>query len=612
MPRDYYDILGVSRSANTTEIKKAYRKLAKEIHPDVNEDDEAHGRFAELQEAYDVLTDPKRRSEYDSNGHEGPNGKRPAEPGFGDLHDPSMDDADILDRVFGAFKHKRSRKTRTDSAPKDGQDLHHSVQIPFETAALGGTVTLHLRDADGKEEKIEVTVPRGVDEGTQLRVAGKGHPAGDRKGKAGDLVISLIVQPDQRFRREGLDLIADAAVRFDQAALGDTVEVPTLSGPIMIDIPAGTSGGQQVRLAGKGLRDEKGKAGDLLVNVLIETPTELTPTQKRYIEQLAGAMAGAEVPAEPPPTDSASRKNKAEQAKQLREREEELDRRASDLRSREANLDNREGTLDEIEDQLNNRQADLEAREGQVDRRQSDLDKQLAEIERRGPELDERTESLEKRETEFERLAEDLEKQIAASHQRTSELDAQAEELTAKQQQLDEQSDTIAKQLTEIERRETEAAEKSAEAKAALAEAKSSLKEAEQAEARSKKQSEELDAKQARLETLVGEMDERKTQLDTIQAQIAEHADQLESHEADLSEFIKSARDQLAKEQETGKELVRKAVEKLERWQNRIEQADETLSKRRERLKSQLDQIKEQAKRVKEAEQQDGTRVADD
>ncbi len=596
MPRDYYDILGVSRTANTTEIKKAYRKLAKAIHPDVNDDEEATGRFAELQEAYEVLTDPERRSAYDN---DGANGKRPAEPGFGDLHDASMDDADILDRVFGAFKHKRGRKSRTGTRPVDGQDLHHSVQIPFETAALGGVVSLHLRDADGKEEKIDVTVPRAVEAGAQLRVPGKGHPAGDRKGKPGDLVLTLVIEPHGRLLRDGLDLIAQAKLRFDQAVLGDTVEVLTLSGPIMIDVPAGTSGGEPLRITGKGLCDENGKSGDLLVNVLIEAPTDLTPTQKRYVEQLGGALAGKDVPDEPPATDAASRKNKAEQAKQLREREEELDRRASDLRGREANLDNREGTLDEIEEQLNARQADLEDREQKVDRRQSDLDKQQAEIERRGPELDERTESLDNRQREFEHLASDLEKQIAASHQRSEELNAQAAELAAKQQQLDEQSATIAAQLAEIEKREADAAAKSDEAKAALAEAKASLAESQQAEARAAERSGELDAKQAELDALAEELAERKAQLDALGQKLGEHADQLEAHEAELAEFVGDARARVAEQREAGEELVRQAVENLELWRDRLEQADETLGHRREALKAQLEAIKAQAGRGK-------------
>ncbi|MBI2870299.1 MAG: molecular chaperone DnaJ [Candidatus Omnitrophica bacterium] len=350
--RDYYDVLGVSRGANETEIKKAYRKLALKYHPDRNPGNkEAEEKFKEATEAYDCLVNPKKRSAYDEFGHAGVG----AGSGFGGFDSSSFagfEDifGDLFGGIFGGGRAAtRGRRTRR------GSDLEYHLELNFEEAAFGKRVPLSLtreetcaecggsgsRPGVGKtecpecrgegqvrmsqgffslartcprcqgegeiikepcracrgrgrqrgERKIEVKVPAGVQTGSQLRITGEGE-AGFNGGPRGDLYVAVAVRHHEVFSREGDDVLCEVRIRFAQTVLGDEVKVPTLDGEVRMHVPPGTQPGKVFRLKGRGIPRLAGSGrGDELVRVVVEVPTHLTREERSLLEQFDKMLA---------------------------------------------------------------------------------------------------------------------------------------------------------------------------------------------------------------------------------------------------------------------------------------------------------------------------------
>ncbi|MCL6516344.1 molecular chaperone DnaJ [Alicyclobacillus sp.] len=348
--RDYYEVLGVSRSASADEIKRAYRKLARQYHPDVNkEDPNAAEKFKEINEAYEVLSDPQKRAHYDQFGHADPTaGMGGAGPdfgqGFGGFGDFSGF-GDIFDMFFGGGRPR---------GPQRGQDLEYELEIDFEDAAFGveeeiqvprmetcstcegsgakpGTRVERCPVCNGTGEQqnvvntpfgrmvnrrvctacrgrgvriphpcedchgtgrrrvrrtVSIRVPAGVDTGTRLRIPGAGE-ASPNGGQPGDLHIIIRVRPHDVFERDGTNVYVDFPLTFVQAALGDEVEVPTLDGKVKLRIPEGTQSGTTFRLRGKGIpKLGSNTRGDQHVRVHVITPTHLTERQRELLREL--------------------------------------------------------------------------------------------------------------------------------------------------------------------------------------------------------------------------------------------------------------------------------------------------------------------------------------
>lgn len=307
--KDPYEILGVARDATQEEIKRAYRRLAKEYHPDRNPGDKsAEQRFKEVQAAYEVLGDPQRRAQYDRFGAGGPapefhTWSTHVPQDFADIHFDFGSLGD-LSSIFEQFFQRgpaaaRSSARRARAAPRSwpgagaagprGGDLEHAVEISFEESIRGTTREVVLQGEDGRQrERIEVRIPPGVADGQRIRVRGKGQPG---PGGRGDLLIVCRVRPHPYLRREGLDLVVDLPLSFAEAALGTTAEVATLDGVMRVKVPAGTSSGARLRLRGRGVRDpRKGQVGDLLAVVKIVVPRTLSPRARQLIEQLEAEL----------------------------------------------------------------------------------------------------------------------------------------------------------------------------------------------------------------------------------------------------------------------------------------------------------------------------------
>ncbi len=356
MPRDYYEVLGVSRTATQAEIKTAFRTLARKYHPDVSQEPDAEERFKEINEAYAVLSDAEKRAAYDRFGRAGVSGAAGG-PDFGvDFSDL----ADIFGDLFGFGAARPGRRAR--NRPRRGADLQLRVDLTFEEAVFGvekeifitrdetcGTCngsgaapgTSPVRCATcrgsgevrqtrqtifgsmvqvatcpacgGKGETIPtpcptcrgsglerktvrkvVAIPAGVDNGTQIRLAGEGQP-GINGGPNGNLYLALNVKPHRYFRRKGNDILLELDINVAQAALGAEVEVPTVDGPVQLSIPPGTQSGRVLRIRGKGVPHLRSSGrGDQLVVINVTIPKHLNAEQRRLFEQLARSL-GSEV-----------------------------------------------------------------------------------------------------------------------------------------------------------------------------------------------------------------------------------------------------------------------------------------------------------------------------
>ena len=355
--RDYYEILGVPRDASEQEIKKAYRRLARQYHPDVNKSPEAEARFKEINEAYQVLSDPEKRAAYDRFGRAGLSGMGGfGDFGFGDFGFGGIDD--LFEGLFGGF----GRRTSARRGPVKGENIQVTLTLDFEEAVFGcekvievtrletcphcqgtgaepGTQPIRCPQCNGTGEvrrvqqsllgsfvsvntcprcggtgevvvtpctvcrgakrvpvtrKLAVEIPPGVTDGTQIRLAGEGQP-GLRGGPPGNLYVVLSVREHPYFKRRGDDIYLQLNINVAQAALGDKVRVPTLDGEVELTIPPGTQTGQTFRLRGKGVPHlRQNGRGDQYVVVQVVVPTRLTPEQRDLFMKL-GRTLGREV-----------------------------------------------------------------------------------------------------------------------------------------------------------------------------------------------------------------------------------------------------------------------------------------------------------------------------
>lgn len=298
---DYYAALGVERGASTADIKKAYRRLAQKHHPDVSKEPDAEARFKQIAEAYQTLKDPEKRAAYDQLGTR-PQGEEFRPPpdwekryaGARGGEQSSFDDADFADLFarFGARGAGAQRGSRTHSMP--GQDYEVAAAISIEDAYLGTTLELPLSmpeyDATGQLRRVARTVkariaPGAVD-GQRLRLPGKGG-RGFNGGRDGDLYVDIALKPHRLYRAIGHDLYLDLPLAPAEAALGASVEVPTLAGTVKLKVPGGTGSGQKLRLTSRGLPKPQGGAGDLFAVVQIVVPASLSERERALYEQLA-------------------------------------------------------------------------------------------------------------------------------------------------------------------------------------------------------------------------------------------------------------------------------------------------------------------------------------
>jgi curved DNA-binding protein len=300
--KDYYELLGVAKSATQEEMKKAYRKLALKHHPDRNPGNkEAEEKFKQINEAYAVLSDPEKRKQYDSFGMGGFQQRYSEEDIFrgfnvGDLfRDLGMGGGDIFSTIFGrqggrAGRQQRQRQpdygdyiTREQKAGGD-LDLNFELEIPFMDAIHGGEKRVSFATQQGNEEVV-VKIPKGISTGKKLRLQGKGG-RDPYSGRTGDLYITIKVGEHPVFRRTGNDLFVTKEIKVTDALLGTTVEVPSIEGPKHVKIPPGVRGGSKVRLKGLGVSDLKGVTGDQYVEIQIDIPKRVTEKQKTLLEEL--------------------------------------------------------------------------------------------------------------------------------------------------------------------------------------------------------------------------------------------------------------------------------------------------------------------------------------
>ena len=302
--KDYYQILGLSRGASEAEIKKAYRRLAKQYHPDVTKGDKAsEEKFKEISEAYNVLSDREQRKKYDMFGAAGVGAGAPGFEGFrweGRGPGPGFDFGqmgigdlgDLFRELFEMGGVRRGEYTQKGWRPPkeaavSGRDTYAAIEVGFEEAISGTERKISIKRGD-KVERLTVKIPAGVDNGSRVRVGGKGQP-GFGGGRSGDLYLRVHVKPHPSFWREDADIYTEVPITIYDAVLGAKVEVPTLSGNMRMKIPAGTAGGQKFRVAGKGapILGKRGKRGDQYVIVKIVPPRDLDSGAKKIFESLA-------------------------------------------------------------------------------------------------------------------------------------------------------------------------------------------------------------------------------------------------------------------------------------------------------------------------------------
>jgi len=299
--KDYYQTLGIERSASTDDIKKAYRKLAHKYHPDVSKDPKGEEKFKEIAEAYATLKNTEKRQEYDDLGTR-PDGESFTPPpewqhqyGAGDSGFEDVDISDLLN-AFRSGGFSNGSKNRHANRPSPGDDYSVNVSVSLENIYSGGatdvTVELPEFDKNGlphrKPHTFRVNIPKGATEGQRLRLAGKGGP-GRNDGKSGDLYVVLNIAPHSLFRVSGRDLFFDLALAPWEAALGAKIQIPTLGGKVELEVKPGTSSGQRLRLSKRGLPSQHGDAGDLYATTQIVVPKKTSVHEQQLYEQLAAA-----------------------------------------------------------------------------------------------------------------------------------------------------------------------------------------------------------------------------------------------------------------------------------------------------------------------------------
>lgn len=290
---DYYQDLGVPRDASADEIRRAYRKLARENHPDINKDPGAEDRFKEVSEAYEVLRDREKRERYDRLGAnwragQDVSGSEGFGSGFpGDVHvdfGGGEDFSDFFESLFGARRRSAGTRRGGDGFggyARRGADKQAVLDLTLEEAAAGGRQHLIIGDGRG----YDVDIPAGVRDGQRIRLAGEGGPGIDG-GPPGDLFLRVRIAPHSRFRLEGNDLHVDLPVSPSEAALGARVPVPTLTGIARVSVPAGTSTGRRLRMRGEGMPTSGGGHGDLFAHIQVMVPKKLDERQRELYEQL--------------------------------------------------------------------------------------------------------------------------------------------------------------------------------------------------------------------------------------------------------------------------------------------------------------------------------------
>lgn len=317
--KDFYSVLGISRTASDDEVKKAYRKLAMKFHPDKNPGDkQAEDRFKEASEAYEVLRDPKRRQMYDQFGHVGAHagaggfqgGGRPFEGfegftggfgGFGGAQNQGGPEgfqdffSDFFGDVFTGGPKKKSGPGFSRPNQK-GADLRYTLSVSFEEAARGCEKLISfIRQKNNKEDtaKLSISVPAGVKHGQRLKLRGEGdQPAG--ASAAGDLYVIVNLQTHPLFQRQNNDILMDLPIAFTDAILGTEIEIPTLVGKATLKVPPGTHTGQMFRLKGKGFPEVGGYgSGDMLVKAIVDVPKEMTKDEQELISKLSQAAKRA-------------------------------------------------------------------------------------------------------------------------------------------------------------------------------------------------------------------------------------------------------------------------------------------------------------------------------
>lgn len=303
---DYYDILGVKRDADAAEIRRAYRRLAKQYHPDRNPGNPAaEGKFKKVQEAYGVLGSAEKRKDYDAYGSAAvgdvrtrPGGQSVYTWGGGSTID--LDDledlftafgkgggprASVFEQIFGRGGH--DRRAAGPRPAQRGRDIEQPVRLSFEQAVFGTTVDVVLQHSGGdrRRETLNVKIPPGVSDGQRIRIRGKGQ-SGEGGGPPGDLHLICQVASHPEFRREGADILATVPVSLTDAVLGGRITVPTLEGPVTMTLPPGSSSATRLRLRGRGVPKERGERGDQIVTIEIRVPRALSPRQRELFEEL--------------------------------------------------------------------------------------------------------------------------------------------------------------------------------------------------------------------------------------------------------------------------------------------------------------------------------------
>jgi curved DNA-binding protein len=304
--KDYYQTLGVPRTAPDAEIKKSFRKLAREYHPDVAKDKKkSEEKFKEINEAYEVLSDKDQRKKYDELGANWKSGAEfrppPGQGGFGGSRNFRGGQADAADFEFGGtgfssfFEQLFGSRMRGGAggpggfgrqaeAAERGNDIEGDIMVSLEEVARGSVRTVNIRHAD-RNESHQVRIPAGVAEGQKLRLAGRGEN-GIGGGGAGDLYLRVRIAKHPDFDVDGSDLLYELELAPWEAALGAEISVPTIAAPVNIKIPAGTASGQKLRVRGRGLPQREGAAGDLIVVTKIVVPPKISDAEKKLWEQL--------------------------------------------------------------------------------------------------------------------------------------------------------------------------------------------------------------------------------------------------------------------------------------------------------------------------------------